>query len=57
MCDADGPKVAQYFYQSLLTKDHVDLNNMAYALDEAVHKLRRSNVPASRSAPFMHMGG
>jgi hypothetical protein len=57
MCDADGPKVARHFYESLLGRDEVNLDDIAYALDEAVQVLRRSNVPASRWAPFMHIGG
>jgi hypothetical protein len=57
MCDKDGPKVARQFYSSLLEKDQVDLDDIAYALDDAVQVLRKSNVPASRWASFMHIGG
>jgi hypothetical protein len=57
MCDEDGPKMARYFYKSLFEHDQVDLDDIAYAFDEAVQALRRSNVPASRWAPFMHIGG
>jgi hypothetical protein len=56
MCDADGPKVAQQFYDCLFEGEEVDLDDIAYALDEAVQALRRSNVPASRWASFMHIG-
>jgi hypothetical protein len=57
MCDKDGPKVARHFYNSLFERDQVDLDDVAYALDDAVQALRRSGVPASRWAPFMHIGG
>jgi hypothetical protein len=57
MCDKDGPKVARQFYSSLFEKDQVDLDDIAYALDDAVQVLRESKVPASRWASFMHIGG
>jgi hypothetical protein len=57
MCDKDGPKVARQFYSSIFEKDQVDLDDIAYALDDAVQVLRKSNVPASRWASFMHIGG
>jgi hypothetical protein len=57
MCDEDGPKVAEHFYGRLFAKEEVDLDDIAYALDEAIQALRQSGVPASRWAPFMHIGG
>jgi hypothetical protein len=57
MEDADGPRVARHFYDSLFEKDHMDLDDIASALDEAVQALRRSKVPTSRWALFMHIGG
>jgi hypothetical protein len=57
MCDKDGPKVARHFYSRLFEKDRVDLDDIAYALDDAVQLLRKANVPASRWASFMHIGG
>jgi hypothetical protein len=57
MCDEDGPKVARQFYNNLFERDRLDLDDIAYALDEAVQALRLSHVPASRWAPFMHIGG
>jgi hypothetical protein len=57
MCDEDGPKVARHFYNSLFERYQVDLDDIAYAHDEAVQALRRSGVPAARWAPFMHIGG
>jgi hypothetical protein len=57
MCDKDGPKVARQFYSSLFERDRVNLDDIAYALDDAVQVLRKSKVPASRWASFMHIGG
>jgi CHAT domain-containing protein len=57
MCDKDGPKVARHFYSSLFKRGQVDLDDIAYALDEAIQALRRSNVPTSRWGCFMHIGG
>jgi hypothetical protein len=57
LCDEDGPKVSQRFYTNLFAKDQADMDDIAYALDEAIRELRRSKVPASRWAPFMHIGG
>jgi hypothetical protein len=57
MHDQDGPQVAQRVYQRLLEKDRLDLNDIPYALDDAVCYLRESGLPASRWALFVHMGG
>jgi hypothetical protein len=57
MHDEDGPLVAQCFYKSLLERDLLDLDDVAYALDEAVQALRMTGVSAQRWALFMHMGG
>jgi hypothetical protein len=57
MYDADGPKVARTVYDILFQKDHFDLDDVPYALDEAVQSLRSSGVESSRWALFMHMGG
>jgi CHAT domain-containing protein len=54
--DADGPKVAQWFYEELLSKEEIDLDRVAFALDAAVIKLRDSGVPPDRWVPFIHMG-
>jgi CHAT domain-containing protein len=54
--DVDGPKVAKWFYEELLSKEVVDANSVAYALDCAVAKLRESGVSLERWAPFIHMG-
>jgi hypothetical protein len=56
MNDADGPRVARHFYARLLENDTMDEGSVAYALDSAIAELRRSGVPPSRWATFIHMG-
>jgi hypothetical protein len=55
--DADGPKVAHTVYDTLFKKDHLDLDDVPYAIDDAVQNLRSTGVESSRWALFMHMGG
>jgi hypothetical protein len=57
MHDEDGPKVARAFYEALFQSEALDLDDVPYALDEAVQALRKAGVPAQRWALFMHMGG
>jgi hypothetical protein len=57
MHDEDGPRLARRFYESLFAQEILDLDDIAYALDEAVQHLRNQGVPAQRWALFMHMGG
>jgi hypothetical protein len=54
--DEDGPKVAKCFYEDLFAREILDVNAVAYALDNAVAKLRQSGVPSNRWVPFIHMG-
>jgi hypothetical protein len=54
--DIEGPKVAKWFYEELLSKEKIDADSVAYALDSAVGKLRASGVSPERWAPFIHMG-
>jgi hypothetical protein len=56
MGDMDGPRMACWFYEALLRADNLDLNDIPYALDEAVSKLRDSGVAADRWATFIHVG-
>ena len=56
MNDADGPRMAQWFYEALLEKEKIELNDIPYALDTAVQKLRRTGAPAARWATYMHWG-
>jgi hypothetical protein len=57
MHDEDGPQLASRFYDALFASEVIDLDDIAYALDDAVQGLRSQGVPAERWAPFMHMGG
>jgi hypothetical protein len=61
MGDADGPDLAQCFYEDLFSNEVIDADAVAYALDAAVEKLR-AKIPrraarwALRWAPYIHMG-
>jgi hypothetical protein len=57
MHDEDGPAIARWFYERLFAQEELDLDNIPYALDEAVEKLRGQGVSASRWALFIHIGG
>jgi hypothetical protein len=57
MHDTDGPKIARRVYESLFTRDQLDLDDIPYALDEAVCELRCSGVRSARWALFVHLGG
>jgi hypothetical protein len=56
MGDADGPDLAQWFYEELMSNETVDADTVAYALDGAVRKLRTKAPAPQRWAPFIHMG-
>jgi hypothetical protein len=57
MSDRDGPDMAQWFYEELLSNETIDVDAVAYALDHAVQKLREK-IPSEpkRWAPYIHMG-
>jgi hypothetical protein len=57
MSDEDGPKVAKRVYEQLFEKARLDLDDVPYALDEAVRMLREAGAPAERWALYVHMGG
>jgi hypothetical protein len=57
MSDEDGPKVARRVYEQLFEKGRLDLDDVPYALDNAVRMLREAGVPAERWALYVHMGG
>jgi hypothetical protein len=52
----DGPTVAREFYEALLAEPVIDADAVAYALDEAVSKLREQDVALARWASFIHVG-
>jgi hypothetical protein len=53
--DEDGPAVARAFYATLLANEVIDADVVAYALGEAVSKLRRQGVSPTRWASFIHV--
>jgi hypothetical protein len=57
MGDVDGPDMAQWFYEDLLSNEVIDADAVAYALDAAVEKLREK-IPLmpQRWAPYIHIG-
>jgi hypothetical protein len=56
MNDADGPFVARRFYGRLFEGGGVGLDDVPYALDDAVAALRAQGAPPERWATFIHMG-
>jgi hypothetical protein len=56
MGDADGPLVAEIVYRELTKRSILESDDVAYAVDVAVSKLRAEGLPASRWATFIHVG-
>ncbi len=56
MGDQDGPEVAAGIYKELFKGETMDPDDVPYALDEAVQKLRARKVHSSRWATYIHMG-
>jgi hypothetical protein len=56
MGDADGPFIARRFYKKLFERDIIDIDQVPYALDDAICALRESGAPPERWATFIHMG-
>jgi hypothetical protein len=56
MNDEDGPELAKWFYEGLMSNDTVDADAVAYALDDAVQKLRAKEPSPNRWAQFIHVG-
>jgi hypothetical protein len=56
MNDADGPFVAEKFYETLFDGTVIDVESVPYALDEAVSALRKKGAPPAQWATFIHMG-
>jgi hypothetical protein len=56
MNDVDGPYVAQRVYRHIFRDGRLNLDSVPYALDDAVNELRKSGVPASRWATYVHVG-
>jgi hypothetical protein len=56
MNDIDGPCIAKRVYQEIFRDGGLDLASVPYALEAAVSELRKSGVPASRWATYVHVG-
>jgi hypothetical protein len=57
MTDNDGPDMAQWFYEDLLSNEVIDADAVAYALDAAVEKLQaKMPLIPTRWATYIHMG-
>jgi hypothetical protein len=56
MDDADGPLLAEWFYEELMSNKTIDADAVAYALDGAVQKLREKEPSPKRWAQFIHLG-
>jgi hypothetical protein len=56
MSDQDGPFIAKRFYEKVFESGSIDVDTVAYALDDAVTELRKSGAPPERWATFVHMG-
>jgi hypothetical protein len=60
MRDLEGPQVADSIYAALFkddnNEDYVDPDDIPYALDEAVAKLRNSGLDPSLWATYVHIG-
>ncbi|EIN05926.1 hypothetical protein PUNSTDRAFT_74062 [Punctularia strigosozonata HHB-11173 SS5] len=58
MEDIDGPTIAKSVYSDIFSNDgeHLDPDEVAYALDEAIQKLRKDHPDPSRWAPYVHLG-
>jgi CHAT domain-containing protein len=56
MNDADGPLLAEWFYEELMSNKIIDADTVAYALDGAVQQLRAKEPSPKRWAQFIHLG-
>ena len=58
MHDTDGPFVIKEFYETMFREESVCLNldDVPYALDTAVQKLRIRGVHPARWSPYIHIG-
>jgi hypothetical protein len=58
MEDVDGPRIAKSLYEDVFkgNPEYIDPDDIAYALDEAVHRLRHEVDDPMRWAPYIHLG-
>jgi hypothetical protein len=57
MNEEDGPDVTRWVHEGLLARERLELDDVAYALDAAITKLRQKGVSVSRWAALIHIGG
>jgi hypothetical protein len=58
MGDVDGPKIAKSLYEGVFkgNSEYINPDDIAYALDDAVHLLRNETKDPMRWAPYIHLG-
>jgi hypothetical protein len=58
MGDVDGPRVAKSLYEDVFKGDseYINPDDIAYALDAAVRRLRHEVKDPMRWAPYIHLG-
>jgi hypothetical protein len=60
MRDVEGPDVAESIYSAVFRSEkymeYIDPDDVPYALDEAVQKLRASGLDPSFWATYVHIG-
>jgi hypothetical protein len=58
MGDVDGPMIAKSLYDDVFNDDseYINPDNIAYALDRAVVRLRHDVKDPTRWAPYIHLG-
>jgi hypothetical protein len=58
MQDVDGPRIAKSLYEDVFKSDseYINPDDIAYALDAAVRRLRHEVKDPMRWAPYIHLG-
>jgi hypothetical protein len=58
MQDIDGPRISESLYEEVFKGDseYIDPDDIAYALDGAVRRLRQEVRDPMRWAPYIHLG-
>ena len=63
MDDEDGPRISRAIYQKMYSrwneessKFMLDLDSIAYALDDVAQEMRREGLPPSKWAQYVHFG-
>jgi hypothetical protein len=58
MQDIDGPRISESLYKEVFkgNSEYIDPDDIAYALDGAVRRLRQEVRDPMRWAPYIHLG-